>query len=165
MTLFRVGPSGGIGGNAFDDDKDAPGVVDNSFVSVIDVFAGQFVNSIQFFNTTSSNAPAPLPKHGVDSGPRNRIVLEPNEYIVAISGKAGQYVDSISIRTRTSAGVEKSYGPFGGLGGEEFVYEAPVLPAPADPDIVIAGVHGGAGAIIDSLGVILQRPRILWPDR
>jgi jacalin-like lectin domain-containing protein len=159
MTLFRVGPSGGIGGHFFDDGVDAlpAGIVDKSFVNVVDIFTtGQFVNSIQFFNIDISNqAIIALPKHGVDNGTRNRIVLAPNEFIVAIVGNAGRYVDRIGIQTTLY-----THGPFGGSGGKPFVYAAPFPPQSRAPDIVIVGVHGNAGAIIDSLGVILQRPRV-----
>jgi hypothetical protein len=164
MALWSVGPSGGIGGDAFNDEKLelSPGFLGNSFVNAVDIFWGQFVNAIRFtvINATTQQA-WQTPWHGLQNvGNAERIVLAPDEFIVAIRGKAGRYVDSISIHTRTSTGMDKSYGSFGGPGGEDFEYEAPLLSPTAAPDIAIVGLFGGAGQIIDSLGVLLQRPLI-----
>jgi hypothetical protein len=81
--------------------------------------------------------------HGGGGGNPTTIPFAPDEHITAIRGRAGQYVDQISIVTN-----KRTYGPYGGSGGNPFEIDA----SSANP---IAGFFGRSGTLVDAIGVFL----------
>ena len=69
-------------------------------------------------------------------------VLKAGEFITQISGRFGQFVDSLTVETNLGA----RYGRYGGLGGFED-YEFP----PTSTDEIV-GFLGKSGTLIDSIG-------------
>ncbi len=83
-------------------------------------------------------------KHGGNGGKEYTMSLDDDEYIIAIYGKSGGYIDSIQFRTN-----KKTYSIFGGNGGKEFRFEAP-------SGYQIIGFFGRSGGYVDALGCYLK---------
>jgi Jacalin-like lectin domain len=145
--------------------------LDNAFVRLVEVWEGgggtpeHFIWAIRF-TYQSRNTPETVQAHTgpiLSHGTRTEFALERNEIISAISGKYGRYVDSITIQTmNVVTGQTRVHGRFGGQGGHVgYEYRVPRPPSPAQgaprADTSINGLWGGAGRLIDSIGVILQR--------
>jgi Jacalin-like lectin domain len=149
FSLFECGPSGGATGDPFRD-LPAAGVT----VTKIRVTGDRntsvgghpkLLNSIQL--TYSNHRHTDL--HGQDHGTPQTIDLAEQEYIVEVSGKYGDFIDQLKIRTSG----DRDFGPFGGNGGrivKEFKYHVP-------DGMAIVGFVGSSGACVDALG-ILYRP-------
>ena len=75
-------------------------------------------------------------------------LLDDDEFITGISGRAGDNVDSLVIQT-----IKQSSPRYGGNGGRiEFSYNAP-------EDTEISGFMGRAADRIDAIGVLLRTRR------
>jgi hypothetical protein len=136
QKLFRMGPSGGLGGSPFYDTN----VPDNSRVLEVRVRHGSWIDAVQVVHDRGE-----LSHHGGSGGRLSRFTLAQGEHIRAIGGRYGRFVDSIRILTdRRSSPI------YGGSGGSvEFYYEAP-------EGFEIVGFLGRSGAYLDSIGVIMR---------
>ena len=144
QEIYKLGPSGGTGGNAFCDD-DLP---HHARVVEVRVFAGQYVDSLQIVYETENGERQSLSKHGGNGGNQNVFTLDEGEYITGISGRYGQYVDSIRIHTN-----RKTSQLYGGPGGSaDYHYEA-------ERGAKIVGFYGRSGNYIDAIGVVVRKKR------
>ena len=134
------GPSGGLGGNRFDD-----GQTGGRRIKEVRVYSGAFVDSIQVIYIDQTNQIIPGGKHGGSGGNLSVLKLTLDEYITTVGGKYGSYVDSLFMKT--SKGQVKKWGGAGGNVG--FFYSVP-------PGTHIHGFFGSAGKYLDSIGVIMK---------
>ena len=174
MALFRLGPSGGLGGtNPFDDfeprDPEVRLPPDNSRVHFVRVAAlaadenanpgenhPEVIHGIQIEHILDGN-PAdsfPLEEHGLPMQGRNRhqVPINRGEYIKRIEGTSEQFVNRLTITTADkSTGQEKNSFIFGKGSSKatEFKYETPT-------GFEIVGFLGREGTLIDAIGVILR---------
>jgi hypothetical protein len=89
-------------------------------------------------------------QHGGVAGTPVRIGLQAGEFFTQISGRFGQFVDSLTIETSGGPNGPQRYpseGRFGGLGGI-YDYEFP----PVNGQEII-GFLGKSGTLIDAIGV------------
>jgi hypothetical protein len=139
QALYRMGPSGGLGGAPFYD-TNVPG---NSKVVEVRVRHGSWIDAVQVIHDRGE-----LSLHGGSGGRLSRITLAPGEHIRAIGGRYGRFVDSIRIYTN-----RRSSPIYGGSGGSvDFYYEAPA-------GFEIVGFLGRSGTYLDSIGVIMRKIR------
>lgn len=133
--FFQCGPSGGLGGNEFEDDPPD----ETLGVFAILLYSGNVLDSIQLEYTNRSRSD----KHGGNGGnPGNIPGLEFNEHIIELDGTYGDYIDMLNIRTNL-----RSFGPFGlGGGPRTFLYHVP-------DGFEIIGFVGASGSYVDSLGI------------
>ena len=131
--------SGGRGGSAFSDDKIPMG----ARISEVRVRAGNTIDSIQAVYTLQDGRLLEGPIHGGGGGSPNVFRLDTNEYITGLSGRYGEYIDSLSIQTnmRTSQ-------VFGGRGGSQ-TFGAKV---PAGNRAI--GFLGRSGEYLDAIGLL-----------
>lgn len=107
-NLQQTEIAGGRGGTAFAD-RDIPiGAV----VSAIRVRGGDFIDSVQMIYTLTDGRTFEGTIHGGQGGRSGVFRLDRDEYITGVSGRYGNYIDSLVFHTnkRTSAS-------FGGRGG------------------------------------------------
>ncbi len=88
------GPSGGLGGNIFND-----GQTGGWRVTEVRVYSGQFIDSIQVIYIDQTNRVVAGSKHGGSGGNLSVLKLAPDEYITTVGGKYGSYVDSLFMKT------------------------------------------------------------------
>jgi hypothetical protein len=88
-------------------------------------------------------------QHGGVGGEQTIIALNAGEFVAEISGRSGQFLDSLTIRTSQG----RHFGRFGGLGGGAD-YEFPDTGGREE----ILGFFGRSGTLVDALGVH-TRPR------
>ncbi len=138
--IFQMGPSGGRGGNEFKDS----GFKDQTRIKTITVYAGNIIDSIEITYITE-NKVTKSDRHGGGGGDKNVFNLDDDEYIIKISGKYGNKVDSLIIQTN-----KRTLKKCGKDGGDvNFSYEAP-------EGMEIIGFFGHAGDTLDSIGVIIR---------
>jgi hypothetical protein len=164
MPLFFNGPSGGVGGWGYNDEKQFPSTTPNPekledvFVTTVDIRHGLFIDSIQLRWQSKNRAQTYKRHHGGPGGAQlGQIQLNRNQTILGISGAYGRFVDSLAIIVLDlGTGATTTHGPFGGPGGDVgFEY---MVPFQGTPDSAIVGFWGGAGRFIDSIGIIMRRP-------
>jgi hypothetical protein len=173
MALFRLGPSGGLGGNnSFDDfiprDPDTLLPPDNSRVFEVRVAAlaedenanpdedhFEVIHGIQVEHIVDNPADAfNLEPHGLSMPGRtpHPVRINRGEHIKRITGSYDRFVNRLTITTAfNSSGDEASSVSFGkgSSGAKQFNYEAP-------PGFAIVGFWGQEGTLIDAIGVILR---------
>lgn len=137
-TMAIYGPSGGSGG-------DSPGFhLLTAPIAKIQVWSGTYVNAIAFTDTTGNTIT--FGNTTTASSPPVEIDLEADEHIEQITGRCGQYVDSIIIETLGTR--NRAFGPYGGPGGEiSYVYRC-------NSGQEIIALWGSFGAWIDAIGVV-----------
>jgi hypothetical protein len=128
---------GGGGGTPFDDSS----YIGNPITSIT-VRHGELVDSIQI---TYGNQQAP--KHGGGGGEADTISLAKGEQVIAVVGRSGDLVDQIQFVTVSPGNVLKSYGPYGGGGGNPFY----IIGA-------VDAFFGRSGESLDAVGVWVQPP-------
>lgn len=139
-TQMKCGPSGGIGGEDFEDICPPQG----KKISEITVWYEDVVEAIQIAWSGDSSSD----KHGRGDDHPTPITLDEDEYLIGISGRYGVGADSISFVT-----TKNTYGPYGGDGGDvEYFYNVD----PASPQAHIIGFCGRAGDAIDAIGCIFS---------
>jgi len=174
MALFRLGPSGGLGGtNPFDDfEPRDPEILlppDNSRVTLVRVAAlaadenanpgenhPEVIHGIQIDHILDGN-PAEsfdLEQHGLLMEGRNPhpVPINRGEHIKRIEGTSEQFVNRLTITIAdNSTGEEKRSSTFGkgSPKATAFKYEAPT-------GFAIVGFLGREGSLIDAIGVILR---------
>lgn len=139
MGDIDAGPSGGSGGKDFRD-----GVGSNGRITQVKVRSGQYIDSIQLkiHNGIFEEQRDPIGgSGGTDQPPLN---LDPDEYIISLSGTSGTNVDSLAIHTNKGKVLQ-----CGGGGGEPFGY-------PQFNGHEICGFFGRAGSLIDAIGVVYR---------
>ena len=151
MPHFVFGPSGGTGGNSGVTDSDVPVLEEplntNTRVIQVEVRGGEFVDAIQFTHLRNNDTTLlTLAQHGGPGGHEQRLDINREEHITKISGRYGDFVDSITIET--DKGQKLEAGGAGGLG--DYTYEAP-------PDFEIVGFYGRSGEFVDAVGVVLRK--------
>ncbi len=143
-TFSQFGPSGGHGGNRFND-----GARRGQKVKEVKVYSGALIDSIQVVYTGQTNQTFAGKKHGGSGGNLSVLRLAADEYITTIGGKYGNLVDSLYIKT--NKGQVKKWG---GSGGKvKFYYNVP-------PGTSICGFFGRAGKYVDSIGVIMKTMKL-----
>lgn len=140
-STFRCGYSGGIGGNEFADDAPAS----NERVAAIAVQHIGRIAALQVTYEGRSGVLHEMPRHGSVRGTSERIALDTDEYITAVTGKYTDRVNSIQIITN-----KQQLPPIGSLTGATYLYQAP------DGEEIV-GFCGRVGTEIDAIGVILRK--------
>jgi hypothetical protein len=100
--------AGGQGGSPFRDGDVAAG----ARVSEIHVFSGKAVDSVQMLYALPDGRTLTGARHGGPGGRQNIFRLDPDEYIVGLSGRHGEYIDSLQIQTN-----KRTTPVYGGSGG------------------------------------------------
>jgi predicted flap endonuclease-1-like 5' DNA nuclease len=140
-NIKKVGPVGGEGGQPFDNYE----IPEGAKLREIRLLTDRFVNAIQLIFTDKDGNVGELRPIGGLNGHLEIFTLGSDEYLTAISGKHGWYIDSIQFHTN-----KRSSGIFGGKGGDsEFILEAP-------KNYEISGLFGKADWFIDQLGIIVR---------
>ena len=134
---IRSGPSGGVGGSAFDD----PPPQAFARVREVRIWSGISVEALQLIHSCEGEI-VEQPKRGQSTAGFSILKLDPGEYIMEISGRYSSYIDQLEIRT--NKGVIKRYGSAIGL--HDFQYQAP-------ENYQIIGFWGRAARLIDAIGV------------
>lgn len=141
MSSAVLGPSGGVGGQPFDDEP----TEDGARLREIRVWAGNTIDAVQLVVEIEGQT-IERPKHGGAGGNLGIVRLADDEYVTEIYGRYGSYIEQLSIRTNNG-----QTGRFGGRGGaNEFLYVAP-------DGYKIVGLWGRAGRILDAIGVHIAR--------
>ena len=144
-NMGDFGPVGGPGGVPFDDLKDLG--LDPSTMRIVGLIirSGQFIDSITPIYLDGGGQLA-LPKHGGDGGLETRFGLRSGEFITEISGRSGEFVDSLTIETNLGARIG-----LGGLGGGPV--EGYELPPDTEGTQEVVALFGASGVFIDSIGI------------
>lgn len=160
MPITKQGPSGGIGGNSFDD----RGGIPVTQIRQVIVHWGSYVNKIEIHYDPSGGTEAVF-SHGNTDGPNvDAFVLDPDDYLVGIMGTFGNlkgddgpYVRTISFLTVKGT---KSQEWGGATPGGSF--PSPSTWAPiwnysytACPGTPIIAFFGGSGDYINNIGVYI----------
>ncbi|WP_269768037.1 jacalin-like lectin [Burkholderia ubonensis] len=145
------GPSGGRGGSYFDHWQQSLGarnivsvglLIDNGSIRCILVEykePGASLNQQQQLRNGSCD----LATDPFSSAKWTGVSLDDDEYVIGISGRYGDRIDSLRIYTN-----KKTSNVFGGTGGtQEFGYTAP-------PGQMIVAFIGRSGAALDAIGVV-----------
>ena len=137
MASFECGPSGGGGGAWFGDPVPADGVR----VSQILVWHGDYIDGIQLQYSDGTTTPI----HGGSGGSLATFSLGPEDFISTVSGRYGDYVDSLTISTNV-----EMFPQLGGNGGNRnYIYGAFV-------NLEIIGFIGASGSYVDALGIVAR---------
>ena len=144
-NMGDFGPVGGPGGAPFDDLKDLG--LDPATMRIVGLIirSGQFIDSITPIYLDGGGQLA-LPKHGGDGGLETRFGLRSGEFITEISGRSGEFVDSLTIETNLGARIG-----LGGLGGGPV--EGYELPPDTEGTQEVVALFGASGVFIDSIGI------------
>lgn len=142
-TFTFLGSSGGAGGNYFSDPQ-----IGGLRVVEVRIRSGAYIDAIQFvYEQKVTKQIIEGKKHGGSGGTLSVFKLQPDEYITRITGKHGNFVDSLQLVT--NKGRTKGWGGTGG--SVHYTYSAP-------PGTEIHGLFGRSGAFLDAVGVILSTP-------
>ena len=141
MLTGKCGSSGGWdnGGKPFSDGA----IQEGESIHEVRIWSGDKVDAVQVVARTKEGVSYELEKHGGAGGQEHVLPLDLDEYITGISGKFGEFVDSICIHTN-----KKQSTHFGGQGGYSY-YE---YTFPEGEEVI--GFFGRGGELIDSIGVI-----------
>lgn len=102
--------AGGSGGSAFSDTQ----IPFGARISEIRVNVGKLVDGIQAIYILPDGSVYEGPHYGGSGGNTQVFRLETNEYVTGISGRHGDYIDSLKIHTNRRTSVQ-----FGGSGGRQ----------------------------------------------
>lgn len=141
MSKTIVEPVGGNGGEPFDNYY----VPENARLTQLHLFADNFINAIQLVYTTAAGECVTMARIGGLGGEHHLITFESDEYITAIGGRYGWFIDSLYIGTNKN--VTPTYG--GNSGEHEFHFLAP-------KGQHIIGFIGRSAWYIDALGVVIR---------
>jgi hypothetical protein len=130
---------GGEGGSAFTDQLPPSG----ARVVEVQINSGDYVDSVQIVLALPDGRTVTTPRHGGSGGRRNTFRLDSGEYIVGISGRCGDYIDSIQFQTN-----RRESQPYGG-GTRDYQ-----INVPAGNQVV--GFTGRAGIYLDAVGLIFS---------
>jgi hypothetical protein len=130
--------AGGTGGEQFADRQ----IPLDARISQIRIRAGRYVDSIQAVYALPGGSLYEGPLHGGTGGSLNVLELAEDEYVTGISGRMGNYVDSIVIHTN-----RRSFPAYGGSGGRQSFR----IEVPAGNQAI--GFTGRAARYLDSIGL------------
>lgn len=130
---------GGGGGSAFSDD-----LTEATRITSITIRHGNFVDSIQTTWLSTSGQQVTGVRHGGGGGNPSVINLKPNEAIVRVEGRSGQFVDQLTFHTN----LGNKFGPYGGDGGSPFTLSG----------LCAGGFVGRSGKFLDAFGVLSTAP-------
>jgi hypothetical protein len=137
--------SGGQGGFEFAD-RDIPS---GSRVLEIHVFSGKYVDAIQMTYVLPDSREMMGPRYGGNGGRESIFHIDSDEYVVGISGRYGDYIDSLQIQTN------KRKSPLWGGSGGVREYRINV---PAGNQAV--GFTGRAAKYLDAIGLVYMPIRM-----
>ena len=137
----KVGPAGGEGGDGFADMQIPKG----ARVVGVRIRYGLYIDGLELLYKTADGKKEGMGWHGGDSGNEETFLLEDGEFITGISGKTGEYVESLTFVTNKRK--SKNYGGEGGdktfnlqKSGEEVI-----------------GFYGRSGAFLDQIGIFVRK--------
>lgn len=134
--------AGGSGGTEFVD-ADVPA---GGRIIEVRIHAGEYLDSIQMIYAMPDGRPLEAARHGGEGGRGMSFRLGQGEYIVALSGRCGTYVDSLRIHTN-----KRTSELFGGRGGErEYRIDVP-------DENQATGFMGRSGEFLDAIGLTYGR--------
>ena len=139
-TPARSGPSGGVGGLAFDDPPPAP----HAHIRELRIWSGVSLEAMQIIHSCEGEL-IEQPKRGQSASGFAVLKFDADEHIAEISGRYSAYIDQIEIRT--NKGNVKRFGSAPGL--HDFQYQVP-------DNFRISGFWGRAGRLIDAIGIYLS---------
>jgi hypothetical protein len=131
--------AGGRGGSDFADTELRSG----GRILEVQIFSGELVDAVQLLYELPDGRTAMGQRHGGPGGRPNTLRLDSDEHITGISGRCGDQIDSISIRTN-----KRTSPLFGGSGGNR------------DYRIDVARGHqaigfvGRSGKYLDAIGLL-----------
>jgi hypothetical protein len=150
VASTEAGIYGGRGGTPFSDTHIPLG----ARISEVRVYGGDFVDGIQAVYTLSDGRTLEGPVHGGTGGRRNVFRLDTGEYIIGISGRYGEVVDSLALRTN-----KRTSPTFGGRGGNRnFSFQVP-------SGNQAIGFTGRAGRYLDAIGLNYTPVRGIYRDQ
>jgi hypothetical protein len=134
--------AGGAGGTAFVD----PPQVEGAWIAAVLVYVGAAVHSVQTIYESRDRTRVASPRRGGPGGLPRLFELEPDEHIVAVSGRRGERLHSIRFHTNKRASPE--YGTAAGT-----PYRIDVQPGQT-----VIGLAGRAGQNLDAVGLAIAIP-------
>ncbi len=137
----KAGAVGGEGGAEFTDG--AP--PDGARVVGVKIRHGRWIDGIELLYKTADGKEEGLGWHGGDGGEEETFRLEEGEYITGITGKAGAYIDSLTIVTNKRR--SKTYGGDGGDSAFDL----------RSPCGMVAGFYGRSGPFLDRIGILVSK--------
>ncbi len=140
MENMKLGPNGGEGGLPIEECAIPAG----ARICEVQVSSGWFVDSIRVQYVDATGETQALPSIGGRGLLSHYFTLEAGEYLIGISGRSGQYVDSIVFHTN-----QRISPTYGGSGGDDFT-----LLAPEGSEVV--GFFGRAGWFVDAIGIVTR---------
>jgi len=136
--IAQTSIAGGGGGSGFSDRDVQAG----ARISGVRVRAAEWIDSIQALYTLQDGNLVEGPRHGGSGGSENVFRLDQDEYIIGLSGRYGDHIDSLRIHTN-----KRISQLFGGRGGDrEYRIEVPVRNQ-------AVGFAGRAGDYLDAIGL------------
>jgi len=131
--------AGRRGGKPFSD----IGIPQGAKVSAVYIWSGDLIDRIQFVYSLPNGSIFEGEGHGGRGGRRVVFKLNDDEYITGISGRHGDYIDSIRIHTN-----RRTSSLFGGRGGNrEFKVDVP-------SGNQAVGLTGRSGKYLDAVGLV-----------
>ncbi len=147
QTAGVTATAGGSGGTPFSD-LDVP---QGARVLEVHVYSGRYIDAVQMQYALPDGRVVTGPRHGGSGGTLSVFRLDSDEAILALSGRYGDYIDSIQIHT------SKRTSPLLGGSGGKRDYRVEV---PADNQAI--GFTGRAGRYLDAVG-LTHVPRMTAP--
>lgn len=142
--------AGGRGGSPFADSEKPNG----GEITEVHIFSGDHIDAVQMVYILPDGRILRGPRHGGSGGRQNIFRLDSDEYIVGLSGRCGDFIDSIRLQTN-----KRTSPVYGGSGGNrEFRIDVP-------SGNQAVGFIGRAGSYVDAIGLITAPRYILYVDQ
>jgi hypothetical protein len=133
--------AGGAGGTAFVDPPQ-----EDARIAAVLVYASASIHSVQMVYESRDKKRTASPRRGGAGGLPRLFVLEPDEHIVAVSGRRGERLHSI--RFHTNKRVSPEYGTASGTPHRVDV----------QPGQTVIGFAGRAGEYLEAVGLAIAIP-------
>jgi hypothetical protein len=138
LQMQKTSLAGGTGGKQFEDSA----IPINSRISEVRIRSGKMIDSIQAVYTLNNGTLFEASAHGGNGGKLDIFRLDADEYIIGISGRSGNMLDSLTILTN-----KRSSPIYGGPGGRrDFKIEIP-------SGNQAVGFIGRSGNQLDAIGL------------